>query len=62
MDAFLIKLALYKPKDGGSLSLVELPSFFHECNEMKEVLEYLNKDYRNIATVYIERLPEFPGD
>lgn len=54
---YLVKVGVYKQKDD-RLSCVDIPAFFRYDNSIEEVREYISKSFKEVATLYIEQLPE----
>lgn len=54
---YLVKVTVYKEKPDDRLSSVEIPAFFRYEEDFDEVKEYISKNFKDVATLYIEHLP-----
>lgn len=54
---YLISMSIYKPK-GDSHTCIEMPSFFRYDESFEEVRKYLDANFRDVAVLYVECLPD----
>lgn len=58
---YLVKVTVRKRK-GSHDSAVECPSFFREADSIEEVKEYVDDQFRDVVSLYLEYIPDAETD